>query len=61
MLFLINAMEDISITEKKGLDENLKKNPLRIYFIHSVSKRATPFALILKQGIKDLLDPPSNP
>jgi len=46
---------------KKGLDENFKKNPLRVYFIHSISECANPFSLLPKKGIKDLLDPPSNP
>ena len=46
---------------KKGLDENFKKNPLRVYFIHSISECANPFSILPKKGIKDLLDPPSNP
>ena len=53
--------ESVSIDMEKGMDENVKKFPLRVQYFHSIFKCADPSVHSKIKGIKDLLDPLSDP
>ena len=53
--------ECVSIDMEKGMDENVKNFPLRVQYFHSVFKCADPSVHSKIKGIKDLLDPLSDP
>ena len=53
--------ECVSIDMEKGMDENVKNFPLRVQYFHSIFKCADPSVHSKIKGIKDLLDPLSDP